>query len=83
MGAETRVGWLAGEGKGAEGRSRLGRSGCGAHHPAHRAERPRDPGGVAAFVSAHSKNPCITPSMEFSSREGVVRGRRVQQLAFA
>ena len=51
--------------------------------PAHRAERPRAPGGVAAFMSAHSKPPYITPGMEFSSEKGVVRGRRVQQLAFA
>ena len=49
---------------------------------AQRAERPRDPGGVAAFMSAHSKTPYITPSMEFSSGEGVVRGRRMQQLTF-
>ena len=34
-------------------------------------------------MPAHSKTPCITPSVEFSPREGVVRGRRVQQLAFA
>ena len=33
-------------------------------------------------MSAHSKNPYITPSMGFSSGEGVVRGRRVQQLTF-
>ena len=51
--------------------------------PAQRAERPRDPGGVAAFMSAHSKTPCITPSMELPSGKGVVRGRGVQQLAFA
>ena len=49
---------------------------------AQRAERPRDPGGVAAFMSAHSKTPCVTPCMEFSSGEGVVWGRRVQQLTF-
>ena len=49
---------------------------------AQRAERPRDPGGVAAFMSAHSKTPYINPSMEFSSGEGVIRGRRVQQLTF-
>ena len=53
------------------------------HVPAQRAERPRDPGGVAAFMSAHSKTPYVTPSMDFPSRGGVVRGRRVQQLAFA
>ena len=44
-----------------------------------RAEQPRDPGGVAVFMSANSKTPCVTPSMEYSSRKGVVRGRRVQQ----
>ena len=49
---------------------------------ARRAERPRDPAGVAAFMSAHSETPYATPSMEFSSREGVVRGRRVRQRAF-
>jgi len=53
------------------------------HTPAQRAERPRDPGGVAAFMSAHSKTPYITPSMDISSGEGVVRGRRVQQFTFA
>jgi hypothetical protein len=46
-------------------------------------ERPRAPSGVAAFMSAHSKTPCITPSMDFYSGKGVVRGRRVQQLGFA
>ena len=50
---------------------------------AQRAERPRDPGGVAAFTSAHSKTPYITPSKEFSSGGEVVQGRRVQQLTFA
>ena len=33
-------------------------------------------------MSAHNKTPYITPSMEFSSGEGVVRGRRMQQLTF-
>ena len=33
-------------------------------------------------MSAHSKTPYITPSMIFSSRSGVVRGRRAQQLEF-
>ena len=47
------------------------------------AERPRGPSGVAAFMSAHSKTPYITPSMDFYSGKGVVRGRRVQQLGFA
>ena len=38
------------------------------------------PSGVAAFMSAHSKTPYITPSMGFSSGKGVVRrGRRGQQ----
>ena len=45
-------------------------------------ERPRGPSGVAAFMSANSKTPYITPGMEFSSGKGVVRGRRVQQLEF-
>ena len=43
---------------------------------------PPRPRQVAAFMSAHSKTPYITPSMEFSSGKGVVRRRRVQQLAF-
>ena len=43
-------------------------------------ERPRAPSGVAAFVSAHSKTPYITPSIHFPSGKGVVRGRRGQQL---
>ena len=34
-------------------------------------------------MSAHSKTPYITPSMDFSSGEGVVRGRGGQQLGFA
>ena len=46
------------------------------------AERPRDPAGVAAFMSTHSKIPCVTRSMGFSSGKGVVRGRGVQQLTF-
>ena len=46
-------------------------------------ERPRAPSGVAAFMSAHSKTPYITPSMDFSSGKGVVRGRRGQQLGLA
>ena len=33
-------------------------------------------------MSAHSKAPYITPSMELSSGKGVVRGHRVQQLTF-
>ena len=63
-------------------RARGGGGGARLVSAAQRAERPRDPGGVAAFMSAHSKTPYITPSMEFSSGEGVVRGRRVQQLTF-
>ena len=46
-------------------------------------ERPDAPSGVAAFMSAHSKTPCITPIMIFSSGKGVVWGRRGQQLEFA
>ena len=46
-------------------------------------KRPRDPGEVAAFMTAHSTTPCITPSMGIPSGKGVVRGRGVQQLAFA
>ena len=44
---------------------------------------PPRPSGVAAFMSAHSKTPYITPSMDFSSGKGVVRGRGGQQLGFA
>ena len=46
-------------------------------------ERPHAPSGVAAFISAHSKTPYITPSMDVSSEKGVVRGRRWQQLEVA
>ena len=46
-------------------------------------ERPHAPSGVAVFMSAHSKTPYITPSMDFYSGKGVVRGRKVQQLGFA
>ena len=35
------------------------------------------------FMSAHSKTPYSTPSMDFYSGKGVVRGRRGQQLGFA
>ena len=45
-------------------------------------ERPRTPSGVAVFMSAHSKTPNITPSIPFPSVNGVVRGRRGQQLEF-
>ena len=47
------------------------------------AERPRGPSGVAAFMTSHSKTPYITPSMDFSSRNGVVWGRRGPQLVFS
>ena len=43
-------------------------------------ERPHAPSGVAAFMSAHSKPPYITPGMGFPSGKGVVLGRSVQQL---
>ena len=43
-------------------------------------ERPHTRSGVAAFMSADSKTPYITPSMDFYSGKGVVRGRRGQQL---
>ena len=46
-------------------------------------ERHSAPSGVAAFIPAHSKTPYITPGVDFSSRKGVVRGRRGQQLGFA
>ena len=49
----------------------------------HQTERPRAPGRVAAFMSAHSKTPYITPSMDVSSGNGVVRGRGGAQLGFA
>ena len=51
--------------------------------PTAMTERPGAPSGVAVFMSAHSKNPYITPGIDFSSGKGVVRGRRVQQLKFA
>ena len=44
-------------------------------------ERPHAPSGVAAFMSAHSKTPHITPSMDFYSGKGIVRGRRGQGAA--
>ena len=44
---------------------------------------PAAPVGVAAFMSAHSKTPYITPSMDFYSRNGVVWGRRGAQLEFS
>ena len=33
-------------------------------------ERPRVPSGVAAFISAHSKTPYTTPSMDFPPAKG-------------
>ena len=45
-------------------------------------EHPHTPGEVAAFMSAHSKTPYITPSMDISSGKRVVRGRRGLQLGF-
>ena len=39
-------------------------------------ERPHAPSGVATCMSAHSKTPYITHSMDFSSWKGVVRGHR-------
>ena len=46
-------------------------------------ERPHAPSGVAAIMSAHSKTPYITPSMDISFGKGVIRGHRGQQLGFA
>ena len=46
-------------------------------------EHPRAPSGVAAFLSAHSKTPHSTPSMEVLSGQGVIWGRMRQQLEFA
>ena len=43
-------------------------------------ERPHAPSGVAAFMSAHSKIPYSTPSMDFSYGKGVVWGRRGQHM---
>ena len=43
-------------------------------------DSPHAPSGVAAFMSADSKTPYITLSMEFPSGKGVIRGRRGQQL---
>ena len=44
--------------------------------------RPHAPSGVAAFMSAHSKTPHVTPSMGFPSGKGVEWGRRAKQLGF-
>ena len=33
-------------------------------------ERPHAPSGVAGCMSDHSKTPCVTPSMDFSSGNG-------------
>ena len=35
--------------------------------PSESTERPHAPSGVAVFMSAHSKTPCITPCMDISS----------------
>ena len=56
---------------------------CRTQQPRGFTERPHAPSGVAAFMSAHSKTPYITPSMDFSSGKGVAWGRRGQQLEFA
>ena len=37
-------------------------------------QRTHAPSSVAAFMSAHSKTPYITPSMDFPSGKGVVWG---------
>ena len=42
--------------------------------PRENTERPHAPSGVAAFMTAHSKTPYNTPSMDFPSVNGVVRG---------
>ena len=46
-------------------------------------ERPHAPSGVVVFMSAHSKTPYITPSMDCTSGKGVVWGNRGQQLEFS
>ena len=50
------------------------RTWCSPSHPRDITERPHAPSGVAAFMSAHSKTPYITPSMDLPSGNGVVRG---------
>ena len=45
-------------------------------------ESTHAPGGVAAFMSAHSTTPYITRSMDFSSGDWVARGGGGQQLVF-
>ena len=56
---------------------------CMSHSAREITERPHAPIGVAAFMSAHSKTPYITPSMAFPSGNGVVRRRSGQQMGFA
>ena len=46
----------------------------------HITERPHAPSGVPAFMSAHNQTPYSTPSVDFRSGNGVVWGRRGQQL---
>ena len=46
-------------------------------------ERHRAPGGVAAFIPARRSTLYITPIMDFSSGNGVLRGRRGRQVEFA
>ena len=44
------------------------------HDQGKNTERPHAPSGVAAFMSAHSKTPYITPSMDFPSWKGYYGG---------
>ena len=46
-------------------------------------ERPHAPSGVAAFMSAHSKTPCVTPSMGHFSGNGVVGGAAAARMYLA
>ena len=45
-------------------------------------QQPRAPGGVAAFISAHSKTPHVTTGMDLPCGKGVAWGRGGQQLRF-
>ena len=56
---------------------------CARIHSKGHYRAPPPHSGVAAFMSAQSKTPYITPSMNFPFGYGVVRGRRVQQLGFS
>ena len=59
---------------------------CCGHRQGTLQSAPHAPSGasrVAAFMSAHSKTPYITPGMDFPSGKGVVRERRGQQLEFS